>query len=291
MKWFGSDNHTNSASIKGNYWPKDNLSKDFHHIGGNQSQRNYVERHGEEVAAYFRSRGAKVTFTFHDNPIPGSYGIGYDPNGGAWSCLGRNCRSRVNEQAMNFGFLSPITVHHEFMHFYNALHTHQIPGAFDFIGSVVYAATARTGWSKAQTDFNIMNDHDPQTVDITEYHERDKMSYKILASWNRAGRTSNPSIEWLPIHDAWVDKHLVEQEDEIEEPPVDDCQELELEFEDLKRELEDALFELSNAKDDVKRKQAVLSKLSTFKVQYSQKGAKLTDAVDFIDQICKELGL
>ena len=80
-------------------------------LGGTAAQQNLVK----EQAAWWTAV-ANIKFEF-DNSLNSEIRIAFDPNDGAWSYIGVDCRGiPSNQPTMNLGFLDGGTAAHEFGH-------------------------------------------------------------------------------------------------------------------------------------------------------------------------------
>jgi len=286
---------SNYVSIKNRYWETGKTIK-VAWVGGNSTQHAFVIKNAERW-----KQVANIDFQWGVNILYSDIRVGFN-NSGAWSFVGRIPESLNTQQTMNFAWLDSITVLHEFGHMLGLFHEHQNPNnpiAWNTANVIADASGPPNNWSLATIRNNILNRLTASQTDNSPYNNNNPMGYPYPASWTTDGSSGNPQDRFTHDLVLFGNRHYpFDDTEEPVDPPANDCDELELEIEEIKRELEDTKFELGNVKDDLAKaksdsakKQAVLSKLSTFKIQYSQGGAKLTDAVKFIDNICKELGL
>jgi|GEM_PF-4734912 len=288
------------VSIKNRYWETGQTIK-VAWIGGNSIKWNFVIKNAERW-----KKVVNIDFQWGVPVSESDIRIGFN-NSGAWSFVGRIPNALSTQQTMNFGWLDSITVLHEFGHMLGLFHEHQNPNnpiPWNESAVIAWASGPPNNWDINTIRNNILNRLTESQTNNSPYNNHNPMGYPYSSKLTLDGSSGNPQDRFTEDLVLFGKRHY--PFDQIDEPvdpidPIDlnpECDELEIEIEEIKRELEDTKFELSNVKDDLAKaksdsakKQAVLSRLSTFKVQYSQKGAKLTDAVEFIDQMCKELGL
>ena len=284
------------VSMKNRYWTTGQTIK-VAWVGGNSTQHAFVIKNAERW-----KQVVNIDFLWGTPVNNSDIRIGFN-NSGAWSFVGRIPDQLKTQQTMNFGWLNSITVLHEFGHMLGLFHEHQNPNnpiPWNESAVIADASGPPNNWGINTIRNNILNRLTASQTDNSPYNNNNPMGYAYPASWTTDGSSGNPQDRFTKDLVIFGNRHYPFDQTEEPEPPVvvvpvdpitTNCDELELEIEEIKRELEDTKFELSKAKSDSAKKQAVLSKLSTFKIQYSQGGAKLTDAVEFIDNICKELRL
>src|SRR5688572_18613205 len=109
-------------------------------LGGTAAQRALVK----EQAGWW-SEQANLRFEF-DNSPNAEIRISFDPNDGAWSYVGTDCRGiPANEATMNLGFMDGGTTAHEFGHAIGLAHEHQNPaGGLEWNEEVVIAECAQS---------------------------------------------------------------------------------------------------------------------------------------------------
>ena len=91
-------------------------------MGGTSAQKNTAR----EQAGWW-SQHANLTFDFNDAP-GADIRITFDPQLGAWSYVGTDCKGiPLNQATMNLGFLDGGTTAHEFGHAIGLAHEHNRP--------------------------------------------------------------------------------------------------------------------------------------------------------------------
>jgi hypothetical protein len=102
---------------------------------------------------------------------------------GAWSYIGTDALSVPKTQpTMNFGFLEPGTVEHEFGHMLGCLHEHQQPAAeIPWNKAAVYAyyGGPPNNWDKPTIDANIFERYARELTQFTAWDKGSIMEYPI----------------------------------------------------------------------------------------------------------------
>jgi hypothetical protein len=146
---------------------------------------------------------ANVTFVFDDRadaPIRISFELE-----GSWSYLGRDAlQIPAAEPTMNFGWLRPDSaddeysrvVLHEFGHALGCVHEHQSPAvSIPWDREAVYAYYARQGWSRSETDDQVLIPYSPAGLQFSRFDPDSIMLYAVdnrltegdfEVGWNRA---------------------------------------------------------------------------------------------------------
>jgi hypothetical protein len=122
-----------------------------------------------------------LQFNFVDNSKNADIRISFDPNSGAWSLVGTDCQREDQANAtMNFGWFDVSTVMHEFGHSIGLIHEHQNPQgvSIPWDKKVLYKWAEETqGWSKEQTDTNIINKYDKTLINGSYFDPLSIMLY------------------------------------------------------------------------------------------------------------------
>src|SRR5262245_51028582 len=91
-------------------------------LGGSPAQRSKARQQ-----ALLWTQHANLTFEFGEAP-EADIRIAFDPDDGAWSYIGTDCRAiPLDQPTMNLGFLDGGTAAHEFGHALGLAHEHQNP--------------------------------------------------------------------------------------------------------------------------------------------------------------------
>ena len=142
-----------------------------------------------EQAAWW-SAVANVRFDFNDAP-DAEIRIRFDPNDGAWSYIGTDCRNiAANDPTMNLGFLDGGTAAHEFGHAIGLAHEHQSPfGGIAWNEDVVIKEMAKSPnfWDAATTRFNILRKYSVDQVNGTKFDPDSIMLYFFPGTWTKSG--------------------------------------------------------------------------------------------------------
>lgn len=117
--------------------------------------------------------------------------IAFDPNDGAWSYIGTDCRGiPLNSPTMNLGFLDGGTAAHEFGHAIGLAHEHQNPaGGIQWKESVVIAEMAKSPnfWDAAKTRHNILTRYRADQINGTVFDPNSIMLYFFPGTWTVSG--------------------------------------------------------------------------------------------------------
>ncbi len=108
---------------------------------------------------------------------------------GSWSYLGKDALQIANPKpTMNYGWLTPDSaddeysrvVLHEFGHALGAIHEHQAPGVtIPWDKKAVYAYYALQGWSKEDTDQNVLIPYSPEGLQFSMFDRKSIMLYSV----------------------------------------------------------------------------------------------------------------
>jgi hypothetical protein len=140
-----------------------------------------------EMVAHGWEDVANVRFAF-DNRPDAEIRISFLQDG-SWSYLGKDAlQIPAKEPTMNYGWLTPDTeddeysrvVLHEFGHALGAVHEHQSPGVtIPWDNKAVYAYYALQGWSKDDTDQNVLIPYSPEGLQFSMFDRKSIMLYAV----------------------------------------------------------------------------------------------------------------
>ena len=123
---------------------------------------------------------ANLKFDFNNAP-DAELRISFDPNDGAWSYVGTDCRGiPSNEATMNLGFLDGGTAAHEFGHAIGLAHEHQNPaGGIQWNEAVVIREMKKPPnlWDEATTRHNILRKYSADQLNGTAFDPESIMLY------------------------------------------------------------------------------------------------------------------
>lgn len=145
---------------------------------------------------------ANITIEFGNDPNA-HFRISFDPDDGAWSYVGTDCREiPLNEPTMNLGFLDGGTAAHEFGHAIGLAHEHQNPaGGIQWNEEVVIreAAKAPNFWDEETARHNILRRYTADQINGTQFDPDSIMLYFFPASWtlNGVGTHQNDVLSQL----------------------------------------------------------------------------------------------
>ena len=133
---------------------------------------------------------ANLKFDFN-NASDAEIRITFDPNDGAWSYVGTDCRGiPLNEATMNLGFLDGGTAAHEFGHAIGLAHEHQNPaGGIQWNEEVVIREAAKSPnfWDEETTRHNILRKYSANQINGTVFDPDSIMLYFFPSSWTLNG--------------------------------------------------------------------------------------------------------
>jgi hypothetical protein len=133
---------------------------------------------------------ANLKFDFNNAP-DAEIRITFDPNDGAWSYIGTDCRGiPANEATMNLGFLDAGTAAHEFGHAIGLAHEHQNPaGGIQWNEKVVLREMAKSPnfWDEQTTRHNILRKYTADQLNGTAFDRDSIMLYFFPADWTLNG--------------------------------------------------------------------------------------------------------
>jgi len=180
----GRGGRTRAISPIGKTW-MNGSSLHVRFIGGSAAERaKAVEQAGWWTAV------CNLSIVFDDAP-GAEIRIAFDPNDGAWSYVGTDCRSIPADQpTMNLGFLDGGTAAHEWGHAIGLAHEHQNPaGGIQWNEEVVLRALAGSPnfWDAATTRHNVLQRYGADQIKGTRFDPDSIMLYFFPAEWTTNG--------------------------------------------------------------------------------------------------------
>ena len=156
-------------------------------MGGTASQQALVQ---EQARWWIEQARANLRFEFNNAP-DAEIRITFDPNDGAWSNVGTDCRLvPLNQPTMNLGFMDGGTVAHEFGHAIGLGHEHQNPaGGLQFDAAVVTRDLSGPPnlWTPEQIRFNVLEKYAVDQIRGTTFDPQSIMLYFFPARWTTNG--------------------------------------------------------------------------------------------------------
>lgn len=173
----------------------------------------------------------------------------------------------------NFGTDQSITIRHEIGHLVNLGHSHQAT-RLPWNAPVVYRDMFSRGWSKQQTDLQILNEASSAQYEKVSYSTLDYMGYRYGGTWRTDGVAARPVDRFLQNHLDYFTKYYPAVETNPE--PVTPVGETDVDLRLCKTEL-------NKIKVDLGKKTAVINRVIR---------SYLVDPTkDFINTFTVEFGL
>ena len=150
-------------------------------LDGTSEERAFVE----QIAPEWGRHGASLRFKFVESGAS-DIRVGFDPNGGHWSFIGRDARGE--EKTMNLALRGERyrerVILHEFGHALSLGHEHQNPAvSIQWNETVVIEAYKLTqGWTKKEIEDYVLT---PLTIDQTNFTSFDPQSIMLYPISNR----------------------------------------------------------------------------------------------------------
>jgi len=166
-------------------------------IGGTTAQKQTVR----EQAGWWTDH-ANLKFDFNGAPAA-DIRISFDPNDGAWSYVGTDCRGiPFNQATMNLGFMDGGTTAHEFGHAIGLAHEHQNPaGGIQWNETVVIRELAKSPnfWDEATARHNVLRKYTADQINGTRFDPDSIMLYFFPDDWtlNGIGTKANDMLSAL----------------------------------------------------------------------------------------------
>ena len=148
----------------------------------------------------------KLEFT---DPSSANIRISFDPTGGSWSLIGKDCLNQKTGATLNFGWFDVATTLHEFGHVMGMIHEHQNPygNPIQWDTNKVYEWAKETqGWDKATTDTNILNKYDQDQINGSVFDPQSIMLYFFPASLTLDNNGTQQNLRLSANDVIYVDK-------------------------------------------------------------------------------------
>lgn len=150
-------------------------------LDGTAAQQAIVRKFAPKWSKY-----GNIKFDFINNSKP-DIRITFDPNDGAWSYVGLDCRTIPKSQpTMNLGWQDEAVVLHEFGHAIGMAHEHQNPtNGIQWDKAAVYRDLGGSPnfWDKATVDNNMFAKYSVNQVNSTTLDKKSIMLYAIPEHW------------------------------------------------------------------------------------------------------------
>src|SRR3954471_14388110 len=155
-------------------------------LGGTPQQQQLVK---DQAGWWMKT--ANLKFNFNNSPNA-EIRIAFDPNDGAWSYIGVDCRGIPTDQpTMNLGFLDGGTAAHEFGHAIGLAHEHQNPrGGIEWKEEVVLRELSGppNNWDAETIRHNVLRKYSADQIMGTEFDPDSIMLYFFPDSWTLNGK-------------------------------------------------------------------------------------------------------
>jgi hypothetical protein len=184
----GDDPQLEAIMPIGKAWPNGSTLR-VRFLGGTQAQRALAL----EQARWW-SEHANLRFVVSDD-VNAEIRITFDPNDGAWSFLGTDCRHiPLNQATMNLGFQDGGTSGHEFGHAIGLAHEHQNPeGGIEWNEAEVIRDLSGPPnfWDEPTIRHNVLEKYQRDQIRGTTFDPASIMLYAFPARWTRNGIGTN----------------------------------------------------------------------------------------------------
>jgi hypothetical protein len=177
-------NGQRAIALRTKPWPNGSVLR-VRFLGGTRSQRDKAT-----TEALWWTASANVAFVFDDAP-DAELRIAFEPEDGAWSYVGTDCRTiPLDQPTMNLGFLDDGTAAHEFGHAIGLAHEHQNPAAgitWNEQRVIEDLSGPPNHWTEAQIRHNVLNKYSFSQIMGTGFDPDSIMLYFFPGSWVSGG--------------------------------------------------------------------------------------------------------
>ncbi len=171
-------------------------------LEGTAAQKRLVQ----EQAAWWTGH-ANLRFAFDDH-ADAEIRIAFDPDDGAWSWVGTDCRKiPQGEPTMNLGFLDGGTAAHEFGHAIGLGHEHQNPrGGIQWNEAVVLRDLQGppNSWTPDQIRHNVLEKYRADQIRGTDFDPDSIMLYFFPPSWTKDGKGTKANEVLSGLDEAFI---------------------------------------------------------------------------------------
>ena len=192
------DELSKTKDSEGNYLKVDPLQKDVDKMSIIEGVKAIVNQRIQPIV--------DLKFNFVDDFKTANVRISFDPEQGAWSFIGTQCKDPEHNgnATMNLGWFDVATTIHEFGHVLGLIHEHQNSNEnpIKWDKDAVYAwAQSTQGWDKQTTDVNILNVYDKNQINGSVFDPLSIMLYFFPAelTLNKQGTEENVRLSGYDV--------------------------------------------------------------------------------------------